>query len=61
MIGDQLGLAYSLSATAGAALCFVLRLMAIRYQWSLPIVTLSAQRRAGAESLKEGKADEADL
>jgi uncharacterized membrane protein YeiH len=46
VLGDLLGLSYGISALAGAALCFVLRFMAIRHRWHLPTARLSAQRRA---------------
>jgi uncharacterized membrane protein YeiH len=46
VIGDLLGLSYGVSALAGAALCFGLRFMAIRYGWHLPAAHLSAQERA---------------
>ena len=45
VLGDILGLSYSLSALVGAALCFGLRLMAIRHGWHLPVAHLSAQGR----------------
>ena len=45
VIGDTAGLPYSVSAVAGAALCFGLRFMAIRHGWHLPIAHLSAQGR----------------
>lgn len=47
--GDTLGLSYGLSAPAGAALCFGLRFMAIRYGWHLPSARLSAQQRAKSD------------
>ena len=50
VLGDTLGISYGISALAGAALCFVLRFMAIRHGWRLPIAGLSAQRRAETES-----------
>src|SRR4029077_14122819 len=37
VIGDRLGLSYSVSALAGGILCFGLRFMAIRHDWNLPI------------------------
>ncbi len=50
VLGDMLDLSYGISALAGAALCFVLRFMAIRHGWHLPTAHLSAQRRAQTES-----------
>lgn len=49
VVGDTLGLSYGLSAPAGAALCFGLRFMAIRYGWHLPSARLSAQQRAKSD------------
>ena len=49
VIGDRLDFSYGVSALTGAALCFGLRLMAIRYGWHLPVAYLSAQRRAEAD------------
>ena len=34
--GQMIGIGYGISAVAGAALCFALRFMAIRYGWHLP-------------------------
>jgi uncharacterized membrane protein YeiH len=50
VLGDRLDLPYGVSALTGAALCFGLRLMAIRYGWHLPVARLSAQRRAEADA-----------
>ncbi len=50
VLGDLLGLSYRTSALAGAALCFVLRFMAIRHGWHLPTARLSARRRAEGSS-----------
>jgi uncharacterized membrane protein YeiH len=36
VIGDQFAIAPTVTAVAGAALCFVLRMMAIRRGWQLP-------------------------
>lgn len=44
--GDRLHIPYGISALVGAALCFGLRIMAIRYGWHLPSARLSARRRA---------------
>jgi uncharacterized membrane protein YeiH len=49
VIGDRLDFSYGVSALTGAALCFGLRLMAIRFGWHLPVAYLSAQRRAEAD------------
>jgi uncharacterized membrane protein YeiH len=38
------------SACAGAALCFGLRLAAIRYDWHLPVAHASAQAAADVEA-----------
>ena len=48
--GDLAGLPYGISAPVGAAVCFVLRFIAIRKGWHLPTARLSAQRRAEADS-----------
>jgi uncharacterized membrane protein YeiH len=37
VIGNELHLSSALAACVGAALCFVLRFMAIRYNWKLPV------------------------
>ncbi|MDA8363781.1 MAG: trimeric intracellular cation channel family protein [Gammaproteobacteria bacterium] len=55
VIGDRLGVAYTVSAMAGGALCFGLRFMAIRHHWHLPIAYLSAQGRAGLDRPNDGK------
>ena len=46
VIGDMLGLPYGALALTGGALCFVLRFMAIRHGWHLPVAHLSARGRA---------------
>lgn len=46
VVGHLLGLSYGVSALVGAAVCFVLRFMAIRHGWHLPIAHLSARGRA---------------
>jgi uncharacterized membrane protein YeiH len=46
VLGDMSAVPYEISALAGAASCFVLRFMAIRYGWHLPTAHLSARRRA---------------
>jgi len=53
--GDMLGIGYGICAIAGAALCFVLRYMAIRHGWRLPSARLSAQRRAEAVESDDGQ------
>jgi uncharacterized membrane protein YeiH len=53
VIGNMLGLSYGVSALAGGALCFGLRLMAIKYGWHLPTAHLSALRRAKTSSLDD--------
>ena len=55
VIGDLLGLSYSVSALAGGALCFGLRFMAIRHGWHLPVAHLSAQGRAGIDPSNDKK------
>jgi uncharacterized membrane protein YeiH len=55
VLGDVLGLSYGLSALAGAALCFGLRLMAIRHGWHLPIAHLSAQGRVERDPSNDNK------
>jgi uncharacterized membrane protein YeiH len=37
VIGNELHLSPALAACVGAALCFILRFMAIRYSWKLPV------------------------
>jgi uncharacterized membrane protein YeiH len=54
--GDRLGVSYGISALTGAALCFGLRFMAIRYDLHLPSARLSAQQRVKPDaSDDEGK------
>lgn len=53
VIGDMFDVPYAISAVAGAALCFILRFMAIRRGWHLPSARLSAQRRAESGSSKD--------
>jgi uncharacterized membrane protein YeiH len=53
VIGDMFDVPYGVSAVAGAALCFILRFMAIRRGWHLPSARLSAQRRAESGSSKD--------
>ena len=46
VVGDMFHVSYGISALVGAALCFGVRIMAIRYGWHLPSAGLSARRRA---------------
>jgi uncharacterized membrane protein YeiH len=55
VVGDRLGLSYSVSALAGGVLCFGLRFMAIRHGWHLPVAHLSAQGRAGIDRSSDKK------
>jgi uncharacterized membrane protein YeiH len=55
VVGDLLNVSYSISAPVGGILCFVIRFMAIRYRWNLPIRSLSAQRRADRNSPEDEK------
>lgn len=55
VLGDLLGVPYSVSALAGAALCFGLRLMAIRHGWHLPVAHLSAQGRIDRDPSDDGE------
>lgn len=55
VIGDGLGLPYSVSALVGGLLCFGLRFMAIRHGWHLPLAHLSARQRAAVDGLKQNK------
>jgi uncharacterized membrane protein YeiH len=48
--GDALHLASTPTAIAGAALCFGLRMAAIRWDWHLPVARASAQAAADAEA-----------
>jgi uncharacterized membrane protein YeiH len=57
VIGDRPGFPYGVSALAGVALCVALRLIAIKHRWRLPVVHLSAQGRAEANSCREKKDD----
>jgi uncharacterized membrane protein YeiH len=53
VIGDVLNLPYGVSALVGAALCFGLRVMAIRYAWHLPSARLSSRRRDKSDALED--------
>ncbi|MDB5595736.1 MAG: hypothetical protein JWM36_2697 [Hyphomicrobiales bacterium] len=57
VVGDRMGFSYGSSAVTGAVLCFVLRFMAIRYQWRLPT---AGQHRRERLRATDGKAEEAD-
>jgi uncharacterized membrane protein YeiH len=57
VIGHRLGFPYGVLALAGGALCFARRLVAIKHRWHLPVVHLSAQGRAEANSCREKKDD----
>jgi len=46
VVGNLFGVQHAVSALIGAALCFGLRFMAIRFGWRLPAARLSARRRA---------------
>jgi uncharacterized membrane protein YeiH len=46
VVGNLFGVHHAVSALIGAALCFGLRFMAIRFGWRLPAARLSARRRA---------------
>lgn len=56
--GDKLGLPYGVSASAGGALCFGLRFMAIRHGWHLPVAHLSARGRAETNAADDQGGDE---
>lgn len=49
VVGHRLNLPPTPMAIAGAALCFGVRLMALRYGWRLPVATLPQQHQAGAD------------
>lgn len=53
VIGDVLDLHYGVSALAGAALCFGLRVMAIKYGWRLPSAHRSSRRRDKSDALED--------
>ena len=55
VIGHAIGVPYGFSALSGAALCFVLRYMAIKRGWHLPVAHLSAQQRAEKSVSEEEK------
>ena len=47
VIGHQLNVAPTAAAVLGAAICFGLRLIAIRRGWQLPVARLPEQSSAG--------------
>ncbi len=53
VIGDKLGLPYAASAPVGGALCFGLRLMAIRHGWHLPTAGRPSRKRPEAHTSDE--------
>lgn len=55
VVGDRCSLPYSISAPAGAALCFGLRFMAIKPGWQLPTARLSARGRARLDASDDEK------
>jgi uncharacterized membrane protein YeiH len=55
--GAALGLPGTAGACAGAALCFGLRLAAIRYDWHLPVARASAQAAADVEAAERSARD----
>ena len=56
VLGNMLHVPHGIAALVGAALCFGLRLMAIRHGWRLPVARLSAQHRADASSSDDERA-----
>ena len=56
VLGDMFHVSYRISALVGTALCFGLRIMAIRYGWHLPAARLSAQRRAETSAADDERA-----
>jgi len=58
--GDMLEVSFTTASVVGAALCFLLRFMAIRHGWQLPIASgfkKPAQGAAAAPSIKDDSAD----
>jgi uncharacterized membrane protein YeiH len=49
VVGHELNLPPTLTAIAGAALCFGIRLVAIRRGWRLPVANLPQRPKAGAD------------
>jgi uncharacterized membrane protein YeiH len=58
VVGYVLNLPHTAMAIAGAALCFGIRLIAIRRGWRLPVADLP-QRRGGGADVSEHQKDEA--
>jgi uncharacterized membrane protein YeiH len=54
VVGDALGLHSTTMACAGAALCFVLRLAAIRFDWHLPVAR-TGEPSAGDDPAEKGR------
>ncbi|HEY6941897.1 trimeric intracellular cation channel family protein [Dokdonella sp.] len=61
VVGDRFGLPAAVVMCAGALLCFVLRVLAIRYAWRLPVAgirhAIGAHPPRGADSHDRGSAD----
>ncbi|MGI4717985.1 MAG: trimeric intracellular cation channel family protein [Janthinobacterium lividum] len=53
VVGDAMQLPTAPTACAGAALCFCLRMAAIRFDWHLPVARGHGAREAGEESRDE--------
>jgi uncharacterized membrane protein YeiH len=49
VVGHVLNLSHTATAIAGAALCFGIRLIAIRRGWRLPVADLPQQPKAGTD------------
>ncbi|MCW2334379.1 putative membrane protein YeiH [Rhodoblastus acidophilus] len=54
VIGHMLDVPYGVSAPVGAALCFILRFLAIRHGWNLPAARFSADDGAKPEPPEDG-------
>jgi uncharacterized membrane protein YeiH len=54
VIADLLRLPPSAATVAGAALCFGIRFLAIRYGWRLPVARPSARPAVGTDAAGEG-------
>lgn len=53
VVGQELSLPPTAAALAGAALCFGIRLIAIRRGWRLPVAGLPQRSKAGADVANE--------
>jgi uncharacterized membrane protein YeiH len=53
VVGHMLNLAPAATAIAGAALCFGIRLIAIRRGWRLPVAGLPQRPEAGVDAAHE--------